>query len=147
MSSGISTISLKTVPAFSMRSLSFVSSSLAFALDAGASASPATTNAPAIPGHSWCVARTGSLEASLQAALDYACGIGGADCSQIQQGANCYNPNTLQNHASYAFNSYYQKKPAPTSCDFGGTGTIVNSNPGKTTLLSLACLFVELIIF
>ncbi|XP_022743372.1 glucan endo-1,3-beta-glucosidase 2-like [Durio zibethinus] len=92
---------------------------------------PATTNAPAIPGQSWCVARTGALETSLQAALDYACGIGGADCSQIQQGANCFNPNTLQNHASYAFNSYYQKNPAPTSCDFGGTATTVNTNPSS----------------
>ncbi|XWS58050.1 hypothetical protein CRYUN_Cryun08bG0001900 [Craigia yunnanensis] len=36
---------------------------------------PATINAPGIPGQSWCVAWTGSLEASLQAALDYACGI------------------------------------------------------------------------
>ncbi|OMO86240.1 Glycoside hydrolase, family 17 [Corchorus capsularis] len=92
---------------------------------------PVTTNAPAIPGQSWCVAKSGAPESSLQAALDYACGIGGADCSQIQQGASCYNPNSLQNHASFAFNSYYQKNPAPTSCDFGGTATIVNTNPSS----------------
>ncbi|KDP23341.1 hypothetical protein JCGZ_23174 [Jatropha curcas] len=90
---------------------------------------PAATNAPAIPGQSWCIAKSGALETSLQSALDYACGIGGADCSQIQQGGSCYNPNSLQNHASYAFNSYYQKNPVATSCDFGGTATIVSSNP------------------
>jgi hypothetical protein len=95
-------------------------------------APPATTNAPAIPGQSWCVAKAGALETAIQAALDYACGMGGADCSQIQQGGSCFNPNTLQNHASYAFNSYYQKNPAPTSCDFGGTATIVNANPSKS---------------
>lgn len=92
-------------------------------------APPATTNAPAIPGQSWCVAKAGALETAIQAALDYACGMGGVDCSQIQQGGSCFNPNTLQNHASYAFNSYYQKNPASTSCDFGGTATIVNANP------------------
>lgn len=90
---------------------------------------PATTNAPAIPGQSWCVAKTGVSETALQQALDYACGIGRADCSLIQQGASCYNPNSLQNHASFAFNSYYQKNPSPTSCDFGGTAMIVNANP------------------
>ncbi|XP_030529605.1 mucin-17-like [Rhodamnia argentea] len=92
-------------------------------------APPATTNAPAVPGQSWCVARSGVSETALQQALDYACGIGGADCSQIQQGASCYNPTTLQNHASYAFNSYYQKNPVATSCDFGGTAVVVNANP------------------
>ncbi|KAF2324075.1 hypothetical protein GH714_006499 [Hevea brasiliensis] len=90
---------------------------------------PATTNAPAIPGQSWCVAKPGASETALQSALDYACGMGGADCSQIQQEGSCYNPNTLQNHASYAFNSYYQKNPVATSCDFGGTAAIVNTNP------------------
>ncbi|GLT88463.1 hypothetical protein SLE2022_064880 [Rubroshorea leprosula] len=92
---------------------------------------PAATNAPAIPGQSWCVARTGAPETSLQAALDYACGMGGADCSQIQQGGSCYDPITLENHASYAFNSYYLKNPVPTSCDFGGTASIVGSNPSS----------------
>ncbi|KAF5463240.1 hypothetical protein F2P56_019170 [Juglans regia] len=99
---------------------------------------PATTNAPAIPGQSWCVAKTGALEAALQAALDYACGMGGADCSQIQQSGSCFDPNTLQNHASYAINSYYQKNPGPTSCDFEGTATIVNDNPSTGSCIYLS---------
>ncbi|XP_059652201.1 uncharacterized protein LOC132299530 [Cornus florida] len=94
-------------------------------------APPATTNAPAVPGQSWCVAKAGALESALQSALDYACGMGGADCSMIQQGASCYNPDSLQSHASYAFNSYYQKNPTQTSCDFGGTGMITNINPSS----------------
>ncbi|TXG48927.1 hypothetical protein EZV62_024802 [Acer yangbiense] len=96
---------------------------------------PITNNAPATPGQSWCVAKTGASETALQSALDYACGLGGADCSLIQQGGSCYNPITLQNHASFAFNSYYQKNPSPTSCDFGGTATIVNTNPSTGTCI------------
>ena len=96
---------------------------------------PATANAPATQGQSWCVAKNGAPETALQAALDYACGMGGADCSQIQQGGSCYSPVTLQNHASYAFNSYYQKHPAPTSCDFGGSATLVNANPSKISIV------------
>ncbi|KAL2325630.1 hypothetical protein Fmac_024688 [Flemingia macrophylla] len=92
---------------------------------------PANTNAPATQGQSWCVAKQGASESALQSALDYACGMGGADCSQIQQGGSCYSPVTLQSHASFAFNSYYQKNPAPTSCDFGGTATLVNTNPSS----------------
>lgn len=105
-------------------------------------APPATTNAPAIPGQSWCVAKTGASEAALQAALDYACGMGGVDCSQIQQGGNCYNPNTLQNHASYAFNSYFQKNPTATSCDFGSSAAIVNANPSKRPSLIIKSSFL-----
>nr|CAN65737.1 hypothetical protein VITISV_037753 [Vitis vinifera] len=99
---------------------------------------PATPNSPAAVGQSWCVAKTGAMESALQAALDYACGIGGADCSTIQQGASCYNPNTLQSHASYAFNSYYQKNPTASSCDFGGTAMIVNINPSTGSCVFLS---------
>lgn len=87
---------------------------------------------PAVSGQTWCVAKSGTLDSALQAALDYACGIGGADCSVIQVSGSCYNPNSLQAHASYAFNSYYQKNPVPTSCDFGGTATLVNINPSES---------------
>ncbi|CAN1784597.1 Glucan endo-1,3-beta-glucosidase 1 [Linum perenne] len=88
-------------------------------------------------GQSWCVAKAGTSATSLQAALDYACGTGGVDCSQIQQGAACYNPNTLQNHASFAFNNYYQKNPVATSCDFGGTAAVVSSNPSVRFIIKL----------
>ncbi|XP_058076702.1 endochitinase A1-like [Magnolia sinica] len=94
---------------------------------------PITT--PMVSGRSWCVAKTDALETALQAALDYACGIGGADCSAIQQEGSCYNPNTLHDHASYAFNSYYQKNPVPSSCEFGGTAMVVNINPSSGTCI------------
>lgn len=64
-------------------------------------------------------------------ALDYACGYGGADCSAIQAGQSCYNPNSLRNHASYAFNDYYQKNPVPTSCVFGGVAQLTYTDPSK----------------
>nr|CAB3478481.1 unnamed protein product [Digitaria exilis] len=94
---------------------------------------PAQITAPAVPSQQvWCVVKgAGSSDASLQNALDYACGIGGADCSAIQPSGSCYYPNTLQAHASYAFNSYYQRNPAPSSCDFGGTAMLVTANPSS----------------
>ncbi|PIA60763.1 hypothetical protein AQUCO_00300345v1 [Aquilegia coerulea] len=90
---------------------------------------PAITNPPTTAGQTWCIAKTGAMNNALQGALDYACGIGGADCSAIQPSGSCYNPNNVQSHASYAFNSYYQKNPAPSSCDFKGTAVLVNANP------------------
>ncbi|EHA8589261.1 hypothetical protein COCNU_scaffold008759G000050 [Cocos nucifera] len=80
-------------------------------------------------GATWCIARSGASETALQTALDYACGAG-ADCLPIQASGLCYLPNTLPAHASYAFNSYYQRSnAAPGSCDFAGSATVTVTDP------------------
>ncbi|KAA8524148.1 hypothetical protein F0562_010421 [Nyssa sinensis] len=94
---------------------------------------PTTTTSPSSSSGSWCVASQSASQTALQVALDYACGYGGADCSAIQPSGSCYNPNTFHDHASYAFNSYYQKNPVPTSCNFGGTAVITNTDPSSGT--------------
>ncbi|CAJ1971588.1 unnamed protein product [Sphenostylis stenocarpa] len=78
----------------------------------------------------WCVADEQSTENELQTALDWACGKGGADCRKIQMNQPCYFPNTLKDHASYAFNSYYQKfKHSGGSCYFRGAAMTTEVDP------------------
>lgn len=78
----------------------------------------------------WCVAKPSVPADTLQEAMDYACGEGGAECDEIQPNGNCYYPDSLVNHASYAFNSYWQKsKINGGTCNFGGTAMLINSDP------------------
>jgi hypothetical protein len=104
---------------------SFVAVALA-ALLALAMARPAA-------GAAWCIARSSASEKALRAALNYACGpAGGADCAPIQSSGLCYLPNTLAAHASYAFNSVFQRsRAAPGACDFAGTATTTITDPSK----------------
>ncbi|KAK9691222.1 hypothetical protein RND81_09G183800 [Saponaria officinalis] len=94
-------------------------------------AAPSTPSPPLTAGASWCIASQAADRSALQKALDYACGKGSADCTAIQPGGGCYYPSTLSDHASYAFNSYYQKNPIPSSCDFGGTAVITSTDPSS----------------
>ncbi|KAK4787475.1 hypothetical protein SAY86_011308 [Trapa natans] len=101
-----------------------VISSPTFAIPTTPATTPTTSS-----GGVWCIANPGASQTALQVALDYACGYGGADCSTIQSGGSCFDPNTLQDHASYAFNDYYQKNPVPTSCVFGGAAQLSYTDP------------------
>ncbi|EOA13340.1 hypothetical protein CARUB_v10026374mg [Capsella rubella] len=85
---------------------------------------------PSHVGQTWCVANGKTTKEKLQEGLDYACGEGGADCRPIQPGATCYDPESLEAHASYAFNSYYQKNARGTgTCDFKGAAYVVSQPP------------------
>ncbi|KAM7271031.1 hypothetical protein ACFE04_030245 [Oxalis oulophora] len=65
-------------------------------------------------------------------ALDWACGRGGADCHKIQQNQACFLPNTIRAHASFAFNSYYQKfKHQGATCYFSSAAMITDLNPSQ----------------
>ncbi|GMH11535.1 hypothetical protein Nepgr_013376 [Nepenthes gracilis] len=78
----------------------------------------------------FCIAKEDADSDKLRDGLNWACGPGHADCSAIQEGKPCYYPDTLQNHASYAYNEYYQKMHSVGgTCDFGGTATTTTADP------------------
>uniref|UniRef100_A0A7N0UEL1 glucan endo-1,3-beta-D-glucosidase n=1 Tax=Kalanchoe fedtschenkoi TaxID=63787 RepID=A0A7N0UEL1_KALFE len=85
-----------------------------------------TSNASSV----FCVAKDGADSDKLQDGINWACGQGHANCSAIQSGQPCYLPDTLQNHASYAYNDYYQRmRSAGGTCDFGGSAFLTTSDP------------------
>ncbi|KAH9301295.1 hypothetical protein KI387_012878, partial [Taxus chinensis] len=95
---------------------------------------PTAPSTPSSVGATWCVAKNNIDDKTLQVALDYACGVGGADCTKIQQGGVCFEPDNVQSHASYAFNNYYTKNGMVTeTCDFGGSAAPTTLNPSHGT--------------
>ncbi|XP_068494316.1 glucan endo-1,3-beta-glucosidase 2-like [Phaseolus vulgaris] len=82
------------------------------------------------PQELWCVAKNNAEDASLQVALDWACGAGGADCGPIQNGGPCYDPSSVQNTASFAFNDYFLKHGmTDDSCNFNNNAAVTSQNP------------------
>lgn len=78
----------------------------------------------------FCIAKEDADSDKLRDGLDWACGQGHANCSAIQEGQPCYYPDNLQNHASYAFNDYYQRMHSVGgTCDFDGTATTTTADP------------------
>ncbi|KAJ3670463.1 hypothetical protein LUZ60_010787 [Juncus effusus] len=78
----------------------------------------------------FCVASDDADIKAVQAALDWACGPGRANCSEIQPGESCYDPNDVRSHASYAFNIYYQMQGRESgSCYFQGAGMVTTTDP------------------
>ncbi|KAF5443959.1 hypothetical protein F2P56_036472 [Juglans regia] len=108
---------------------------LSMTYDVGLSKSSQTPSTnPAIPSPNptvsgWCLPKGGVSDAQLQANLDYACGHG-IDCSSIQPGGACFEPNTVSSHAAYAMNLYYQTVGKnPINCDFSQTAAVTSKNP------------------
>lgn len=78
----------------------------------------------------WCVPRTGSGDAALQANINWVCGNVGVDCTPIQAGGACFDPNTIRSHAAYVMNAYYQANGHQDfNCDFSSTGVVVEADP------------------
>ncbi|KAK6913531.1 Glycoside hydrolase family 17 [Dillenia turbinata] len=84
----------------------------------------------------FCTTRDGADQKMLQAALDWACGPGKVDCSPLLQGEDCYEPDNVAAHASYAFNAYYhQMGMASGTCNFNGVAAITTTNPSHGSCL------------
>ncbi|KAK6926039.1 X8 domain, partial [Dillenia turbinata] len=68
---------------------------------------------------SWCLPKTGVKTEDLQRNIDSVCGLGIEYCREIQEGGQCFLPNTVQAHAAYAMNAYYQTMGRHDfDCDF-----------------------------
>ncbi|XP_031102790.1 glucan endo-1,3-beta-glucosidase 7-like [Ipomoea triloba] len=78
----------------------------------------------------WCVAKPHAEEKVIQQVLDFCCGAGGVDCREIYENGDCYYPDKIHAHASYAMNAYYQMHGRNYwNCDFKATGLVTFSDP------------------
>lgn len=92
----------------------------------------------------WCVAKPTVPDPIILEAMNYACGSG-ADCDAIQPNGACFQPDTLISHASFAFNSYWQRtKLVGGTCDFGDVAMLITRNPSNNQYF---CIFFTAVLF
>lgn len=88
-------------------------------------------NIPYYP-NQWCVLNPTATDlTALPSNLDYACSR--ADCTPLYTGGSCSGL-SLQQNASYAFNTYYQfNNQLASACDFQGLAQVVTTDPSVGT--------------
>lgn len=78
----------------------------------------------------WCLPKTGADVEALQRNIDYVCGLEAEYCKPIQEGGECFLPNTVKAHAAFAMNAYYQGTGKNDyDCDFEQTAAISTVDP------------------
>ncbi|XP_021736902.1 probable glucan endo-1,3-beta-glucosidase A6 [Chenopodium quinoa] len=93
---------------------------------------PKPDNNEPYKGKIWCVVASNANITQLADAVTYACGQGKGTCAAIQPKGNCYNPNSLVSHASYAFSSYFsQMKSQGGTCYFNGLAVQTAKDPSS----------------
>ncbi|KAJ3700897.1 hypothetical protein LUZ61_004602 [Rhynchospora tenuis] len=76
----------------------------------------------------WCIAKPSTDESTLLGNLNYACSQ--VDCSVLQRGKPCFNPDNLISHASLAMNLYYESKGRNAwNCNFKNSALVVLTDP------------------
>lgn len=86
----------------------------------------------------YCIADEQYTDDELKGAMKWACD-NGADCRAIEAYQPCFFPNTTKDHASYAFNSYYQNmKHNGGSCYFIAASVLTALNPSKKFFILLS---------
>ncbi|XP_021610495.1 major pollen allergen Ole e 10 isoform X1 [Manihot esculenta] len=92
----------------------------------------------------WCIAKPSTEAGTLFRNIDFSCGQSGVDCTPIQPGGSCFNPDTPVSHASYAMNLFYKfAGKHPWDCNFNGTGVTVPQNPCKFHLKGFFFFFLS----
>ncbi|KAL1563073.1 glucan endo-1,3-beta-glucosidase 4-like [Salvia divinorum] len=81
----------------------------------------------------YCIADEQYRDDELMYAMKWACS-NGAECSALEENKPCFFPNTTKDHASYAFNSYYQNtKHIGGSCYFIAAALLTALNPSHAS--------------